>query len=236
MKPKKNPQQDLNKKSATYFVFGLLIVLTMAYVALEWKTFDQSVYDEVGMNKPDLDIIEDAPIFQLVVPPPPKPPVLPVEIEIVDDNDPVEETEVIAIEVNTDTEVVDISEFNVIDPDEDDEVKVIWKTIEEVPIFPGCEKETDKRACFNEMMQKHIKKNFRYPELAQEMGQQGRVNTQFVINNDGSISNIQKRGPHELLEKEAVRILSKLPNMSPGKQRGRAVQVSFSIPITFKLQ
>ena len=86
------------------------------------------------------------------------------------------------------------------------------------------------------MMQKHIRKNFRYPELAQEMGQQGRVNTQFMINKDGSIGSIRKRGPHELLENEAVRILSKLPKMTPGKQRGTAVKVSFSIPITFQLQ
>ncbi|WP_405383888.1 energy transducer TonB [Maribacter sp. LLG6340-A2] len=234
MKPKKNPQQDLNKKSATYFVFGLLMVLAMTYVALEWKTFDRSHYDSISMHKPDLDITEEPPIFQLEVPPPPKPPVLPVEIEIVDDTDPVEETDVIAIEVNTETEVVDVSEFEVIE--EEEEVKVIWKTIEEVPVFPGCENDKDKRACFNKMMQKHIKKNFRYPELAQELNQQGRVSTQFMINRDGSIGAIQKRGPHEILEKEAVRILSKLPKMSPGKQRGKAVPVSFSIPITFKLQ
>ena len=86
------------------------------------------------------------------------------------------------------------------------------------------------------MMQKHIRKNFRYPELAQEMGLQGRVSTQFIINKDGSIGTISKRGPHELLEREAARILSKLPKMKPGMQRGTAVKVPFSIPITFKLQ
>ena len=68
------------------------------------------------------------------------------------------------------------------------------------------------------------------------MGIQGRVNTQFMINNDGTIGAIQKRGPHDVLEKEAVRILSKLPKMTPGKQRGSAVKVSFAIPITFKLE
>ncbi|MEP4881864.1 energy transducer TonB, partial [Maribacter dokdonensis] len=159
---------------------------------------------------------------------------LPIEIEIIDDDEPIIETEVIASEVDTDTEIIDPSDFEVIE--EPEEVKVIWTTIEEVPIFPGCESAEDKRACFNEMMQKHIRKNFRYPELAQEMGIQGRVNTQFLINNDGSIGAIQKRGPHNVLEKEAVRILSKLPKMTPGKQRGSAVKVSFAIPITFKLE
>jgi len=234
MRPKKNPQKDLNKKSGTFFVIGLLLVLGMVYTALEWKSFDP-IYDiDVAMNDIDPSIEEEPTVFQLEVTPPPKPPVLPTEIEIIEDDDPIEETEVIAIEVNTETEVINASDFEVIE--EEEEVKVIWTTIEEVPVFPGCENEKDKRACFNDMMQKHIRKNFRYPELAQEMNIQGRVNTQFMINSDGTIGAIQKRGPHDVLEKEAVRILSKLPKMTPGKQRGSAVKVSFAIPITFKLQ
>ncbi|WP_424002258.1 energy transducer TonB [Maribacter sp. IgM3_T14_3] len=234
MRPKKNPQNDLNKKSGMFFVVGLLLVLGMVYTALEWKSFETEI-DYTGMlNVPENGIEEDAPIVQFQVTPPPKPPVLPTEIEIIEDDDPTEETEVISIEVNTETEVVDASDFEVVE--EEEEVKVIWSTIEEVPVFPGCENEKDKRACFNDMMQKHIIKNFRYPELAQEMNIQGRVNTTFMINNDGTIGTIQKRGPHDVLEKEAVRILSKLPKMTPGKQRGSAVKVSFAIPITFKLQ
>ncbi|WP_396633521.1 energy transducer TonB [Maribacter sp. R86514] len=234
MRPKKNPQKDLNKKSGMFFVIGLLLVLAMVYTALEWKTFDSLKEYDLALNKTDTSIEEDAPIFQLQVTPPPKPPVLPTEIEIIEDDDPIEETEVIAIEVTPDTEIVDVKDFEVIE--EEEEVKVIWSTIEEVPVFPGCENEKDKRACFNDMMQKHIRKNFRYPELAQEMNIEGRVNTTFMIKNDGTIGTIQKRGPHDVLEKEAVRILSKLPKMTPGKQRGSAVKVSFAIPITFKLQ
>jgi len=215
-------------------VIGLLLVLAMVYTALEWKSFDPINQIDVALNKVDDSIIEEATIIELKATPPPKPKVLPIEIEIIEDDEPIIETEVIASEVDTDTEIVDPSDFEVIE--EPEEVKVIWTTIEEVPIFPGCESAEDKRACFNEMMQKHIRKNFRYPELAQEMGIQGRVNTQFMINNDGTIGAIQKRGPHDVLEKEAVRILSKLPKMTPGKQRGSAVKVSFAIPITFKLE
>ncbi|WP_405395508.1 energy transducer TonB [Maribacter sp. Asnod2-G09] len=234
MRPKKNPQKDLNKKSGMFFVIGLLLVLGMVYTALEWKSFDP-IYDiDVAMNDIDPSIEEEPTVFQLEVTPPPKPPVLPTEIEIIDDDDPTDETEVIAIEVTPDTEVIDMSDLDVEEVPE--EVKVNWITIEEIPVFPGCENEKDKRACFNDMMQKHIKKNFRYPELAQEMNIQGRVNTMFMINSDGTIGAIQKRGPHDVLEKEAVRILSKLPKMTPGKQRGAAVKVSFAIPITFHLQ
>tara|TARA_R110002126_G_scaffold73620_4_gene183536 strand:+ start:2542 stop:3243 length:702 start_codon:yes stop_codon:yes gene_type:complete len=233
MKPKKNPQKDLNKKSGMFFVVGLLLVLTMVYTALEWKSFESDINIDFAMNTPE-DGIEEEHIEKFEIEPPKIKQVLPQEIKIEENDTEVEETEIIAIEVNIETEIVDVKDFEVVE--EEEEVKVIWSTIEEVPVFPGCENEKDKRACFNDMMQKHIRKNFRYPELAQEMGIQGRVNTQFVINNDGSIGAILKRGPHKELEKEAVRILSKLPKMTPGKQRGSAVKVSFAIPITFKLQ
>ena len=84
-------------------------------------------------------------------------------------------------------------------------------------------------------MNKHIRKNFRYPEIAQEMGIQGRVYVNFIISKDGRITNVRMRGPDKNLEKEAARIISKLPKMTPGKQRGRPVRVPFSIPITFRL-
>lgn len=122
--------------------------------------------------------------------------------------------------------------------EEYDDVDVPFAVIEDVPIFPGCEKvkKSKRRDCFQEQMNKHIRKNFRYPEIAQEMGIQGRVYVNFVIGKDGNISNIRMRGPDKNLENETNRIISKLPKMTPGKQRGKAVRVPFSIPITFKLQ
>jgi len=69
-----------------------------------------------------------------------------------------------------------------------------------------------------------------------EMGIQGKVFVNFIIDKDGSITNIQMRGPDKNLEKEAQRIISELPKMTTGKQRGRAVRVPFSIPIIFRLQ
>ena len=74
------------------------------------------------------------------------------------------------------------------------------------------------------------------PKIAQEMGIQGRVYVNFIISKDGSITNIRMRGPDKNLENEAARIIGRLPKMTPGKQRGRAVRVPFSIPITFRLQ
>ena len=113
---------------------------------------------------------------------------------------------------------------------------VPFAVIEEVPIFPGCEDASDPRACFQEKMQRHISKNFRYPEEAQKQGIQGRVSVMFTIDEQGNITDIRKRGPDKLLEDEAVRIIEKLPKMQPGQSKGKAVRVPFSIPITFKLQ
>ncbi len=107
-----------------------------------------------------------------------------------------------------------------------------------MPIYPGCERvaKSQRRTCFQDKINQHIKRNFRYPEIAQEMGIQGRVYVNFIIGRDGVISNIRMRGPDKNLENEAGRIIGRLPQMTPGKQRGRPVRVPFSIPITFRLQ
>jgi TonB family protein len=117
-----------------------------------------------------------------------------------------------------------------------EDVQVPFAFIEEAPIFPGCEDAADKRACFVENVEKHIRKHFNYPKEALEMGIQGRVSLIFVIDASGAITDIRSRGPHELLEAEAERIIKRLPVMQPGKQKGRVVGVPFSIPISFKLQ
>ena len=122
--------------------------------------------------------------------------------------------------------------------EEVEEIDVPFAVIEDVPVYPGCENvEKDQlRTCFQNKINKHILKNFRYPEIAQEMGIQGRVYVNFVISKEGNITNIKMRGPDKNLEKEAHRIISLLPNITPGKQRGKPVNVPFSIPIVFKLQ
>jgi len=234
MELKKNPTKDLNKRSGLYFVFGLLLVMLLAFVALEWKTYDDTKIYANRLNVED-SIDEDAPIFQLKTPPPPPPPpTIPTEIEIAEDDDPIKETLISAVEPNQDTEIIDIDSIVVDEYVEDPLIPI--SVIEDVPVFPGCENEKDKRTCFGKMMQKHIVKNFQYPEIAKEMGIQGRVNIMFEIQKDGSIGQVQLRGPDKNLENEARRIINKLPKMTPGRQGGKAVRVPFSIPITFKLQ
>jgi TonB family protein len=110
--------------------------------------------------------------------------------------------------------------------------------LSQVPVFPGCEKlsETKKRECFQDKMNRHIAKNFRYPEIAQKKGIQGRIIILFVIGKDGNVTGIKTRGPDPILEKEAVRIISLLPKIKPAEVGGVKVRFPFSIPIEFKLQ
>ncbi|MGW9685384.1 energy transducer TonB [Flagellimonas sp. 2504JD1-5] len=233
MEQKKNPKLELKKNSTLYFLMGLTAILLFAYVAIEWKTYYEIPEFVQNLDTPD-SLDEEPPItFHELKLPPPKIQAPPA-IEIVPDDPDIEDSVIASTETDHTTEIVPIDDIPVINDDIPDEISFI--VIEDVPVFPGCENANDKRVCFQEMMQKHVRKNFRYPEIAQEMGLQGRVNIIFTIQKDGSIAEVRMRGPHETLEKEAARIISKLPKMTPGKQRGTPVKVPFSIPITFKLQ
>ena len=234
MQPKKNPKADLNKNRNLYFVMGLTLVLGVTWGAIEFKTYEK-VFDLAALDMLE-DDDEDIPITEQLKtpPPPPPPPPAPEVIEVVEDEEEVEETVIESTE--TDQDEIIIEEIEV--EEEFEDIDVPFAVIEDVPIFPGCESvaKSQRRACFQEQMNKHIRRNFRYPEIAQEMGIQGRVYVNFIIAKDGSITNIRMRGPDKNLENEAQRIISRLPQMTPGKQRGRAVRVPFSIPITFRLQ
>ena len=234
MQIKKNPKADLTKNSSLYFAIGLAVILFISWRAIEWKTYDRSGYGYEALNIDD-DDDEEIPITEQIKtpPPPPPPPPAPEIIEVVEDEEEIEETIIESTETDQE-EIVEIVEVE----EEFEDVDVPFAVIEDVPIYPGCERvaKSKRRDCFQEQINKHIRKNFRYPEIAQEMGIQGRVYVNFVIDKDGSITSIRMRGPDKNLEKEAQRIIAKLPRMTPGKQRGRAVRVPFSIPITFRLQ
>ncbi|MBL6877132.1 MAG: energy transducer TonB [Flavobacteriales bacterium] len=234
MQLKKNPEADLNKNRNLYFVIGLTLVLGVTWASVEYKSYER----KIDLTNGDMlvDDEEDVPITEQLKtppPPPPPPPPAPEVIEIVEDEEEVEETVIESTESDEEMVIEDI----VVEDDFDD-IDVPFAVIEDVPIFPGCESvaKSQRRACFQEQMNKHIRNNFRYPDIAQEMGIQGRVYVNFIISKDGTITNIRMRGPDKNLENEAARIIGRLPKMTPGRQRGRAVRVPFSIPITFRLQ
>ncbi|MGB5668484.1 MAG: energy transducer TonB [Maribacter sp.] len=239
MVPKKNPRADLNRDSGLFFVIGLALVLFITWRALEFKSYD-TLKQVVIEHQVVSDLNEEVPITETIkTPPPPAPPTAPEIIEVVEDVAEIEETVIQSTEINQETvidaPVIDVDDVEV--GEEEEEISVPFAVIEDIPVFPGCEQGTkeEKRACFQQKIQEHIAKNFRYPDIALEMGIQGKVYVQFVIDTDGRISQIRTRGPDKLLEAEALRIIAALPRMVPGKQRGRAVKVPYSIPINFKL-
>ena len=119
---------------------------------------------------------------------------------------------------------------------QDDKENVPFALVELVPVYPGCDSATNMRVCFQEQIQKHLAKHFRYPKLAIKRNLQGTVFVQFTVGKGGYIDNIRTRGPHVVLEEEARRIISLIPRFKPGVQEGEPVRVPFSIPIIFKLQ
>ncbi len=233
---------NLQKRGSTRFQFGLIIAMTIVYFALEasFESFqgNEMVYTELEPEVleyyPDLkDVKVEVPEEKKII----KPKVKSTSFEIIENDKEVKpELEFIDKPKDDTSENLNPNTIEFKDPDPIIE-EVIFIAVEDKPIFPGCENvgKEERLACFTEKMQNHIQRNFKYPEEAQELGIKGRVHVGFKIGKDGYISDIQLRGPHKLLEKEAARIISKLPKMTPGKQRGEPVRVPFSIPINFKL-
>lgn len=118
----------------------------------------------------------------------------------------------------------------------EEDIQVAFNVIDEVPIFPGCEDSNDKRTCFQDKIQQHVAANLKYPEEAFKKKRAERVVVTFKISSEGDIIAIETYGKHEILKGEAKRIVSLLPKMIAGKQRGKAVPVPYAVPITFKLQ
>ncbi|NHN26588.1 TonB family protein [Flavobacterium jejuense] len=114
-----------------------------------------------------------------------------------------------------------------------------FENVDETPRFKDCEDVADEEtlACFNEQLNLHIKKNFAYPEVAAEENIQGRVAIQFIIDEEGNVTNVMAKGPKngKLLEEEAIRIVEALPQFIPAKLNGKCVNVKYGLPITFKL-
>jgi len=239
MEAKKNPQLEIGRNSGIYFAIGLNLMLLLSWRALEYRTYER---DDVAIDVVEMqsEFEEEIPIVNVNTPPPPPPPiVMSKAVEIVEDAEEIEETVIESTEIGQDDAIeaiVDVGDVEVEELDED--VQVAFAVIEDVPVFPGCEKLSKKatKDCFQKKVQQHVASNFNYPQTALDLGIQGRVSVVFVIDKTGHIIGIRSRGPDNILEKEAERIISILPKMKPGRQRGKPVKVAYAVPIFFKFQ
>ena len=222
---KKSEQASLEKDKLVYVLMGLVFVLSLVYVALEWTEREVTKYEVTDMEflfEEEVDIQQTS---QETPPPPPPPAVQEVEVlNVVEDN---VETESIEISTEDDKEEVVIA-APVEAPVEEEEEEVIFVIVEQNAEFPGGQK----------ALMKYLAENIKYPVIAQESGLQGRVICQFVVNKDGSIEDIQvvRSAGDKSLDNEAVRVIKTMPKWNPGKQRGKAVRVRFTLPVVFKLQ
>ncbi len=239
MQPKKNPKADLTRRSVFFLQLGLILVLLVTWRAIEWKTYDKEDIDTGQVDMDDLDD-EEIPITEMqnTPPPPPPPPPAPEIIEVIEDDEEVEEDEI----ESTETDMEDIVEVEEVEeaPAEEEVADVPFSVIEDVPIFPGCEglnNNEERKQCMSKKIQQFVNREFN-KDLGSELGLSGvnRVIVQFKIDEKGDIVDIRSRAPHPRLEREAQRVIDKLPKMTPGKQRGKEVGVMYSLPIVFQVQ
>ncbi|RKE99092.1 energy transducer TonB [Ichthyenterobacterium magnum] len=239
MEPKKNTKADVSRNSSIYFAVGLALMLLLTNLAINYKTYEKSDID-IGQLNLEEELEEEIPITQqeILPPPPPPPPAAPEEIEIVEDEEEVEETVIESTETDQEEEIVEVEEIEVEEVEED--IEVPFAVIENVPVFPGCENKKGnnaKKQCMSDKISKFVNRKFN-TDLAGDLGLEGRqrINVIFKIDKNGNITNVRARAPHPGLEKEAKRVIGLLPKMKPGKQRGKAVTVPYSLPILFQVQ
>lgn len=243
MEIKKNPKANLEKYTKLFWQLGLVLSMLTVYLAIEHKTYEKDPnagLEVIASQHDDDEDIEEFVIEQPNTPPPPPPPAAPEVIEIVEDEEEVEETVIKSTETD-ENDKVEVEEIVEVEEEEEVIEDVPFAVIEDVPVYPGCEKEKGKEAkkkCLNNKMQRHVARKFN-SSLASDLGLtpgKKRILVQFKITKTGDIQIMGARAPHPRLEKEAKRVVNLIPKMTPGKQRGRPVNVTYMLPISFNVE
>lgn len=215
---KKYDEANLNKYHGIFLKMGLVFSLGLVILAFSWTTYEKQV-KSLG-EVVALDEFEIEPPQTKREPPPPPPPP-PPEIKVVEDEEIIEEEIEIDIEVEEETE---IEMPEVIEEEQVDEEE-IFTVVEEMPQFPGGET----------ALLKYLA-SIPYPAIAKENDIEGSVFIRFVIDKSGNVTNVQiAKGTDKILNEAALKHVKKMPNWTPGKQRGKAVKVQYVVPIKFRL-
>jgi protein TonB len=244
MESKKNPKADIRRKSQLFLQIGLIVVLGIVYLTINYKQ-----YEKVDADRDTLSLLDDLEEEVLMLdqpkppPPPPPPPAAPEVIEIVEDDEDVPETIIQDAEVDQDTEIVIPDEVEEVEEEVD--IEVPFAVLQDKPIFPGCESAPDKKKCMEDKIKKIINRKFN-TEIATDYDLEGKqtIYVAFKIGKDGKVGSIRPavRGKSaktmspkakKALEDEAKRVIGSLPKFKPGKQRGKAVIVPYLVPIKF---
>ncbi|WP_436415206.1 energy transducer TonB [Petrimonas sp.] len=225
---KKSAKANIESQKVTAILMGMIVAIALIFFAFEWSTetkkLDESVIVQDVLAEEEIEITRRDP-----TPPPPPPPPAPEAPEVIE----VVETKVeTTIDIRTEDDASRVQQETYVPPPPpkpkvEEVTEEIFVVVEEQPEFPGG----------NTAMMKFLSDNIKYPVIAQENGIQGRVITNFVVERDGSITDVQVvRGVDPSLDREAIRVIQSMPKWKAGRQRGSAVRVRFTLPVVFRLQ
>ena len=229
MEIKKTPKADLENRRTLFTEIGLVVALLVVWGAFSYSTKEKAVAS-LGEDTQVVEVEDMVPITEETPPPPPEAPKIPVlsdQIDIGEDDIKVDDNFMsLEDDASLGVEIMDYVEE--VKEEVVEEEAIPFQLVEEKPSFNGGDA--------NEFS-KWVNSKLQYPEIAKENGVQGRVTLQFTVNPDGSVSNVKVlRGVDSSLDKEAVRVVSMSPKWKPGKQRDRAVKVTYTFPVIFQLR
>ncbi len=229
MEVKKTEKANLENRRLLFTEIGLVLALLLVWGAFSYGTREKKLAD-LGSDAEVVEVEDMVPITQETPPPPPEAPQVPVlsdQIDIVEDDIKVEDNFMsLEDDANLGVEIMDYVEE--VKEEVVEEEAIPFQLVEEKPSFNGGDA--------NEFS-KWVNSKLVYPEIAKENGVQGRVTLQFTVEKDGSVTNVKVlRGVDSSLDKEAVRVVQSSPKWKPGKQRDRAVKVTYTFPVIFQLR
>lgn len=230
MEIKKSPQASLENKRLLFVEAGLVVALSAVFGLLEWTSASRPV----ALLEDNTHKLEEDDIVAITLDTPPPPPAIP-EIPVLSDI-----LDIVDDEFEIDTDYVDLTEESgqeltilsyinteVVEVEDEEEV-IPMMIVETKPTFNGGDAND---------FSKWVNSRLVYPETARDLGIQGRVVLQFTIGTDGCLSDVRVvKGADSILDQEALRVVSSSPRWSPGKQRDRAVKVSYTFPVIFRLK
>ncbi|MFO8055267.1 MAG: energy transducer TonB [Bacteroidales bacterium] len=224
MDTRKTPKADLENKRPFFIEIGLIIALGLIFLGFEWKQYEKNdkMFDSAVEYEAEDDVI--VPTKREEPPPPKEEQPQSQELDIVDDEVDVDADLDIDAEADDQTAIEDYEPVEVSEPSVEEQE--IFTVVEENPEFPGGDK----------ARLEYLRENIEYPSMAREAGIEGTVHVTFVVEPDGSVTNVRiLRGIGGGCNEEALRVVRNMPKWEPGKQRGRKVRVQFNLPIRFKL-
>jgi len=227
MEIKKSERADLERGKSTSLLIGFVMALAVMFVALEWTQREVEDNSEIYSAR-DVSLNEEMVPITLpekkTVPPPPAAVTQSDILEIVDDDADIEED--IMASTEDQVEWVDLDEIDYVEVEPEPEDEEVFMVVEDSPEFPGGV----------QALLDYLRKNIKYPAICRENNIQGRVLVSFVVNKDGAIVEPEiVKSVNPSLDKEALRVISGMPNWTPGKQRGKPVRVKYTVPVNFRL-